>query len=45
MFFVEAEDIYDFDKILSKESSELKEFVPYEAAKQQSFTNEIHGEK
>ena len=33
MFFVEAEDIYDFDKILSKESIELKEFVPYEAAK------------
>ena len=33
MFFVEAEDISDFDKIFSKGSIEMEEFVPYEAAK------------
>lgn len=35
MFFVEADDIYDFDKILPEElkKNKIEDFVPYEAAK------------
>jgi flagellar biosynthesis GTPase FlhF len=33
MFFVEADDIYDFDKILPEKLKKMEDFVPYEAAK------------